>query len=260
MQLIDSHCHLNRLKLGDETMASALASAKEAGVVRLMSIMCDFDEYDELQRIRTDHADCGIEIGLSVGVHPCEDAKVLNAATTEKLTMLADRPEVWAIGETGLDFFHSTDFKAEQEASLIRHIEVSNALKKPLVIHARDAKEDTLRVLRDNPLDAGILHCFTEDWDMAEQLLEMGLFISFSGIVSFKNAKQIHEVATKIPLDRMLIETDAPYLAPTPHRGKPNQPKWVGEVARAIGDLRGVSPELIASKSTQNFNQLMRFG
>ena len=171
MYLIDSHCHLNRLKLGEQTLAQAVDEAHQAGVARLMTIMCDLDEYDELGQIVAQFADAPIDVGMSVGVHPCEDADMMAQATTEHLTRLASAPSVWAIGETGLDFHYSSDLKNAQIESLIRHIEVSNLMDKPIIIHAREAKDELLEVLRAHPVKQGILHCFTEDLTMANELI-----------------------------------------------------------------------------------------
>lgn len=251
---IDSHCHLNRLKLKeDETLSDALAHARAAGVGRFLAIMCDLSEYDDIRAIVQAEAD----VGMSVGVHPCEDPQAMAQATVETLCTLADDSKVWAIGETGLDYYYSKDHSETQKASFARHIHASQQIKKPLVVHSRDAKRDTIEVLSAENADHGIIHCFTEDWDMAKQALDLGFYISFSGIVSFKNAHQLHDVARKVPLDKMLIETDSPYLAPTPHRGKPNEPKLVPFVAEAIAKLRGISAQDIGEATSRNFITLL---
>jgi TatD DNase family protein len=165
---------------------------------------------------------------------------------------------VVAIGETGLDYYYGKGREVQQQARFRTHIQAAVAAAKPLIIHSRDAKQDTLRILREEnaELTGGVLHCFTEDWDMAEQAMELNFYISFSGIVTFKNARQLQQVAQRMPVGRMLIETDSPYLAPVPHRGKSNQPAWVKHVAEYIAELRAESFESIASATTGNFFKL----
>lgn len=169
---------------------------------------------------------------------------------------LAQSDKVWAIGETGLDYFHSCDFIAEQQACFVRHIHASQQTKKPLVVHTRSAKQDTIDILRAEKATHGILHCFTEDWVTAKAALDLGFYISFSGIISFKNAQDLRDVARQVPLDRLLIETDSPYLAPVPYRGKPNEPKYVPYVATTLADLFDTSIEEIAAITTDNFNRI----
>ena len=166
----DSHCHLNRLDLTkyDGQLSGAIAAMKEANVTRAMAIMCDFAEYDEIANIVSTYGDKTLNLGMSVGIHPCEDISVLQSATVERLIKTADADHVWAIGETGLDYYWSTDNKKEQQASLARHIHASQRLKKPLVVHMRDAKEDTLDILKAEGAEHGIIHCFTEDANVAK--------------------------------------------------------------------------------------------
>ena len=163
-----------------------------------------------------------------------------------------------AVGETGLDYYYAADSKQQQQDSFRDHIRAARALEKPVIVHTRDAKQDTLNILREEQAEAcgGVLHCFTETWQMARQALDMGLYISFSGIVTFKNAAALRDVARQVPDDRFLIETDAPYLAPVPHRGKQNHPGWVGHVAECLAEVRGSSLEQIASLSRANYQQL----
>ena len=175
-----------------------------------------------------------------------------------ELRTLASAPEVVAIGETGLDYFYTKDSAALQKESFRQHLQLSKSLRKPVVVHTREARADTIEIIKQygDPAVAGVLHCFTESWEMASQALDLNYYISFSGIVTFKNAAELKEVAKKVPLDRLLIETDSPYLAPVPFRGKKNEPKYVVEVAKCIADLRGLALEEIAEITLNNYNNL----
>ena len=192
-------------------------------------------------------------ISASVGVHPNEQD--CHDPTVEELMERAAHPKIVAIGETGLDYFRSEGDLSWQHNRFRTHIRAAKQLGKPLIIHTRDAKEDTLRILREEGADevGGVLHCFTEDWDTARQALDLNFYISFSGIVTFKNATQIQDAAQKVPDDRYLIETDSPYLAPIPHRGKPNYPHHVRHVAQFVGDLRGIPVAQVAEQSSKNY-------
>ena len=252
---VDTHCHLTMLDLtpyaGD--LDVALQQARDAGVSKFMSISVTLDDHIALAEIAARHSD----VGYSVGVHPCEDPAVMARATTEYLIALAQAEKVWALGETGLDYFHSTDFIAEQKQCFARHIQASKAVKKPVVVHTRSAKHDTVDIIRAEQSSHGILHCFTEDWETAKAVLDCGYYVSFSGIISFKNAQDLRDVAKQIPLDRVLIETDSPYLAPMPYRGKSNEPKYVPYVAKALSDVYDKSVEEIAFITMQNFENLL---
>lgn len=252
---VDTHCHLTLLDLSpyDGDIDLAIQAAKDARVSKMMSISVNLDDHIELSRIATRHP----ELGYSVGVHPCEDATVMARATTEYLVELAQAEKAWALGETGLDYFHSTDFIAEQKECFARHIQASKIVKKPVVVHTRSAKHDTVDIIRAEGSEHGILHCFTEDWETAKAVLDCGYYISFSGIVSFKNAQDLRDVAKQVPLDRILIETDSPYLAPVPYRGKSNEPKYVPYVAKALSDVYDKPLEEIAFITTQNFENLL---
>ncbi|WP_169393393.1 MULTISPECIES: TatD family hydrolase [Psychrobacter] len=255
----DSHCHLNRLDLSrhDGKLSGAIAAMKAANVTRAMAIMCDFAEFDDIRAIVNEFSDEALNLGMSVGIHPCEDLAVLKSATVERLVETASDDKVWAIGETGLDYYWSTENKAEQQASLSRHIHASQALKKPLIVHTREAKHDTLDILKSENAEHGIIHCFTEDWETAKRALDLGFYISFSGIVSFKSAQTIREAALKVPKDRILIETDSPYLAPVPKRGKPNEPAFVPFVASCLADMFGMSSEDVGKLTAKNFENLL---
>ena len=253
---VDTHCHLTMLDLTpyDGNLDMALAQAREAGVTKFMGISVDLDDHIALAQIAARHAD----VGYTVGVHPCEDAATMARATTEYLVELAQAEKVWALGETGLDYFHSTDFVQAQKECFARHIHASQIVKKPVVVHTRSAKHDTIDIIRAEKSTHGILHCFTEDWPTAKAVLDCGYYISFSGIVSFKNAQDLRDVAKQVPLDRVLIETDSPYLAPVPYRGKTNEPKYVPYVAKALADVYDKSLEEIALITTQNFENLLQ--
>lgn len=252
---VDSHCHLNLLDLtpyqGD--LNQALAEARAAGVHRFMAISVDINDHVVLGEIAAQHAD----VGYSVGVHPCESPDVMQKASVEYLVQLAQPQKVWALGETGLDYYHSTEHIVAQKACFARHIEASKIVKKPVVVHTRSAKADTIDLIRAEGSQHGILHCFTEDLDTAKAVLDCGYYISFAGIVSFKNAQALRDVAAYVPLDRLLIETDSPYLAPMPFRGKSNEPKYVPYVAQALAKVYGKTVEEIGEITTHNFNRLL---
>ena len=252
---VDTHCHLTLLDLTPDNgdLDQALVQAREAGVSKFMSISVDLDDHIELAKIAARHPD----VGYTVGVHPCEDAATMARATTEYLVELAQPEKVWALGETGLDYYHSTDFIAEQKDCFARHIHASQIVKKPVVVHTRSAKHDTVDIIRAEKSTHGILHCFTEDWETAKAVLDCGYYVSFSGIVSFKNAQDLRDVAKQVPLDRVLIETDSPYLAPMPYRGKSNEPKYVPYVAKALCDVYDKSLEEMAYITKQNFENLL---
>ena len=231
----------------------ALAQARLAGVSKFMGISVDLDDHIQLSQIASRHVD----VGYTVGVHPCEDEQTMARATTDYLVELAQSEKVWALGETGLDYYHSTDFIVAQKQCFARHIQASKIVKKPVVVHTRSAKHDTVDIIKTEQSTHGILHCFTEDWETAKAVLDCGYYISFSGIISFKNAQDLRDVARQVPLDRVLIETDSPYLAPVPYRGKTNEPKYVPYVAKALSDVYDKSVEEIGMITAQNFENLL---
>jgi TatD DNase family protein len=195
------------------------------------------------------------DVSVSCGVHPLHQE---DACSYADLLQMADNKEVVAIGETGLDYFYSAETKSVQLTSFVDHIKVANKLNKPLIIHTRDARVDTIELLKQHkdPSTQGVLHCFTETWEMAQAAIELGMYISISGIVTFKTATELQEVVRKIPLDKLLIETDSPWLAPVPYRGKPNQPGFVREVGEFIADLKGITVNELAKVTTANFYDL----
>ena len=252
--LVDSHCHLDRLdftRFGG-SLAGVLDTAAAQGVTRLLSVATDLESWPALARLTEPYP----FIALSVGVHPSEAAGC--APTVAELTALGRASRVVAIGETGLDYYYGRESVARQQDWFRMHIAAARTLGKPLIVHTREAREDTLRILAEEGAAevGGVLHCFTEDWEMAARALELNFYISFSGIVTFKNARQIQDAAQRLPADRLLVETDSPYLAPIPHRGKPNHPAWVRHVAEFVAQLRGESLEQVAETTTANYLRL----
>ncbi|WP_457980839.1 TatD family hydrolase [Ectopseudomonas composti] len=252
--LIDSHCHLDRLDLAAHggSLDAALDAARAAGVGHFLCIGVSADNAATVKGLaeRYDDVDC------SVGVHPLDLEPGAEPALDWLLGELA-HPKVVAIGETGLDYHYEPESAALQQASFRLHLEAARITGKPVIVHTREARADTLALLREAALpQAGVLHCFTEDWEMAKAALDIGFYISLSGIVTFRNAEALREVARQVPVDRLLVETDSPYLAPVPHRGKPNLPQYVREVAEYLAALRGVSYETLAEQTSNNFKRL----
>jgi TatD DNase family protein len=250
--LIDSHCHLNYAGLGDD-VPGVLARARAAGVSGFLAISCRVSEWDGVIAI----ADAHDGVWASVGIHPHEadehpdtDAATLIAATTH--------PKVVAIGETGLDYYYDKSDRERQKASFRSHIQAAQATGLPLIVHTRDAEADTLDLLREagqGPL-TGVIHCFTASQAFAVAALDLGFYISLSGIVTFKSARDLQATAKTIPADRLLVETDAPYLAPVPMRGKTCEPAYVAHTARFLAELRGERVEDLAATTTRNFHAL----
>ena len=249
--LVDSHCHLDFPELVSQFDA-VLALMQGNGVTHALSVSVTLEDFPKIRAI----AETYPHIFASVGVHP--DYADLPVVSVEQLTALATHPKVVAIGETGLDYFRLKGDLGWQRDRFRTHIRAARVCGKPLIIHTRSAADDTLRLMREENASevAGVMHCFTENWDVAEAALEMGFYISFSGIVTFKNAKTLKEVAQKVPLERLLVETDSPYLAPVPHRGKTNQPVFVLHVAEEISRLRGISVDEVCTATTENFQRL----
>lgn len=251
---VDSHCHLDRLDLtpyeGD--LNAAIQAAKEQQVSRMLCIGIDMQNAQTVVDIAEAHEG----IYASVGVHPLDIANGL--ANDDEIRRLALSKKVIAIGETGLDYYYSNESAELQQKSFRQHLRLSAELKKPVVVHTRDARKDTLTILREEcDTDiAGVLHCFTESLEMALEALTMNFYISFSGIITFKNAEELREVVKQVPIERLLIETDSPYLAPVPYRGKKNEPKYVPEVAKCVAELKGLSVEEVAAITSKNFDQL----
>lgn len=254
--LVDSHCHLDWLDLTkyDNDLSLALKAASEQGVNYFLSVSVDLESFPKLVEI----AESFSNVFISVGLHPNE--VITKEPTVEEMIALAKHPKVVAIGETGLDYYRNEVSIATQKQRFLTQIQVARAVNKPLIIHSRNARQDTLDFMRNEKLAeiSGVLHCFTEDLSMALQAIDLNFYISFSGIVTFQNAKELKEVARQVPLDRILVETDAPYLAPVPHRGKSNEPAFVYHTAVYLADLKNVEFNELAQRTTQNFFELFK--
>lgn len=252
--LVDSHCHLDRLDLAAHggSLDAALDAARARGVGQFLCIGVSADNAAAVKAL----ADRYDDVHCSVGVHPLDLAPGQPPALDWLLQEL-DHPRVVAIGETGLDYHYEPEAAELQQQAFQLHLEAARITGKPVIVHTREARADTLALLREAALpQAGVLHCFTEDWDMARAALDIGFYISLSGIVTFRNAEALRDVARQVPADRLLVETDSPYLAPVPHRGKANLPQYVREVAEFLAELRGVSYDALAEQTTANFYRL----
>ena len=253
--LIDSHCHLEYKGLVED-QAGVLSRARAAGVGGFLNISTRQREWDQVIATAMREPD----IWASVGIHPHEadDHADLGEAV---LLAATEHPRVIAIGETGLDYYYDHSDRATQRALFRTHIAVARQTGLPLIIHTRDAEDDTAAIIADEMAQGAfpaLIHCFTASADFGRKMLELGLTISISGIVTFKNAKDLQEVATSLPEDRILVETDAPFLAPVPHRGRPCEPAFVADTARFVAQLRGVAPEALAEQTTRNFATLFK--
>jgi len=253
MKIVDSHCHIDRVDLDafGGSIESMLAHARELSVTEFLCVCIDLEHFDDVHNLALAHP----SIYASVGVHPTEvDGK---DPSVDELIELSKSDRVIAIGETGLDYFHIKKDEADwQRDRFRRHIEASNRTGKPMIIHTREAKKDTIAILREENAQAGVMHCFSEDWETAKAALDLGFYISFSGILTFNSAKDLREVAKKVPEDRLLVETDSPYLTPMPHRGRPNSPAFTYHVAEKLAEVRNSSIESIAETTTNNFRRL----
>ncbi len=249
--LVDSHCHLDFPELADN-LPAILEKMRENDVGAALCISVTLEDFPKVLALAEQHDN----LYASVGVHP--DYPDLREPTVAELVELAQHPKVVAIGETGLDYYRlSGDLEWQRERFRV-HIRAARQSRKPLIIHTRSASADTLRLMREEGASeaGGVMHCFTESWEVAQGALEMGFHISFSGIVTFKNAKDLKDVARQVPLDRLLVETDSPYLAPVPYRGKTNQPAWVKHVAEEVARLQNRTFAEIAAATTGNFYKL----
>jgi TatD DNase family protein len=256
MLLADSHCHLDRIDLapwGGE-FERFMLDARAHGLGLMVCVGIDLQRYPAMRALIEPYP----EVVVSVGVHPNEDPAC--TPTVEQLVELAQDPRVVAIGETGLDYFRTEPGAPWQHERFRIHIEAARRLGKPLIIHTREAREDTLRVLEESGARevGGVMHCFVEDWATAKRALDIGFYISFSGVLTYKSAEELREVAKRVPEDRLLIETDSPYLAPVPHRGKPNVPQYVRHVAETLAGLRGWSLEETAARTYANARALFK--
>ena len=256
---VDSHCHIDFPELR-EKLPEVLAAMRGNAVTHALCISVTLTEWPDVMAV----AESAPNVYATVGVHP--DYEDTEEPSVEQLVELAQRPKVVGIGETGLDYYRSLQFRDQtmewQRERFRIHLRAARKAGKPLVIHTRSAADDTVRLMREEDAAGvgGVMHCFTESWDVARACMDLGFYISFSGIVTFKNAKALHEVARQVPLERMLIETDSPYLAPVPFRGKTNQPAYVKHVAEGIAALRGISVDEVAAATTENFFRLFKIG
>jgi len=250
---VDSHCHLDFPDFAAEIPA-LLAAMASARVTHALCISVNLPDWPAVYRLAQAHPN----LYATVGVHP--DYEDTPEPTVDDLVALAAQPKVVAIGETGLDYYRLTGDLEWQRERFRTHVRAARSAGKPLVIHTRAAAADTLAIMRDERATeaGGVMHCFTESWEVAAAALDLGFHISFSGIVTFKNATELKDVARRVPLERMLIETDSPYLAPAPHRGRRNQPAYVPHVAEEIARLRGLPVETVAGATSDNFFRLFR--
>lgn len=255
--LVDSHCHLNMLDISKREggLDDVIKSANDVGVTHFLCISVDMKTFPDVLACAENYSN----VYASVGQHPND--VVDYDPCVDELVEKANHHRVIAIGETGLDYFRTDDQNIQQQQNAFRkHIQAAKLVNKPIVIHTRQARDDTIAIMREEHANEarGVMHCFTEDWEMAKKALDLGFYISFSGIVTFKNAKELQEVAKQVPCDRFLVETDCPYLAPVPKRGKPNEPAYVKYTAEFLAELRGESFETIAQQSTENFFELFK--
>jgi TatD DNase family protein len=254
--LIDSHCHLDRIDLKpyEDDFSCFMTAAKANQLEHLLCIAIDLESYPAMLDLVLNFP----EISLTVGVHP--NVKECKDPSVDELVALGKLNKIVGIGETGLDYFRSEGDLSWQHQRFRNHIRAAKILKKPLIIHTREAKADTLKILKDEGAEeiGGIIHCFTEDWEFAQKALDLNFYISFSGIITFNNATTIRDVVKKIPSDKFLIETDSPYLAPVPFRGRPNYPIYVRYVAEQVAELRGITVNKVADITTNNFYNLFQ--
>ncbi|ABM24634.1 hydrolase, TatD family [Shewanella sp. W3-18-1] len=253
--LIDSHCHLDRLKAAPDQLSleHILAGAKARGVDYMLCVNVRQQGFESMR----DKMAAFNQVFLSSGVHPLD---VKEGLDVEQIRRFATDPKVVAIGETGLDYFYADETKRLQQQCFEQQIALAVEVDKPLIVHTRDAREDTINMLKQGGADkvGGVLHCFTENWEMAKAAIDLGFYISVSGIVTFKNAGDLRTVIRKVPKDRLLVETDSPYLAPIPHRGQENQPAYVRDVAEFVAELRGERYEDLAEYTSNNFFNLFK--
>ena len=250
---VDSHCHLNYKGLVED-QAAVLERARAAGVMTMLNISTRESEWDDVVGVAEREAD----VWASIGIHPHE-ADAHPDVDTAKLVGRAAHPRVVAIGETGLDYYYDKSDRERQRGSFRAHIAAARQTRLPLIVHTRDAEDDTATILADEmgkgPY-SGVIHCFTASAGFARIALDLGLYISISGIVTFKNARDLQDIAATVPEDRLLIETDSPFLAPVPYRGRPCEPAYVADTARRLAELRGVTVEQLAATTSANFARL----
>ena len=251
----DSHCHLDRLNFTDDcpNLNAAMNQANERGVTQFLCVSVRAENFSDLRHIAEQYSG----VVLSVGDHPLEQS-LSSELSKEELVALAEDPKVVAIGETGLDYHYCKGDLSWQQERFRTHIQAAVAANKPLIVHTREAREDTINILKEEGAErvGGVLHCFTESLEMAEAAMELNFSISFSGIITFKNASELRTVVQAIPMEKLLIETDSPYLSPVPNRGKPCFPAYVIEVAEKVAELKGLSVSEVAAITTENYRRL----
>ena len=255
MQLVDSHCHLPLIEGGEAGIEGVLARAKAAGVSHMLCVSVDLESYAGVRELARNYS----QVSCSVGVHPNTDTPVREPGIAE-LVEEGGQDYVVAIGETGLDYFRSEGDLEWQRDRFRHHIRAAREVAKPLIIHCREAATDVIRVLREERAQevGGVMHCFVDDWETASAAMDLGFYISLSGIVTFKSARDLQSVAQRVPLERVLVETDAPWLAPVPLRGKQNEPAYVRHTAEFLATLRGEQSAAFAAATTANFHRLFR--
>jgi TatD DNase family protein len=258
---IDSHCHLNHEKLREiGSLEEIVKNAKTAGVEAMLTICCRIsDEFPEVLKTAKKFGN----VWCTIGTHPHDASKPGEKAVSkdELVKQAQSDPKIIGIGESGLDYYYNNSTHEDQQASFLKHIQACIETGLPLVVHARDADEDIIRIIREESAGrklTGVMHCFSSGRKMAEEALELGFYISLSGIVTFKQAEDLRAIATDVPLDRLLVETDAPYLAPAPHRGKVNQPAYVVNTGIVAARIKDVDPETMAHYSRENFFRLFK--
>jgi len=254
--IVDTHCHLDLIEEKGINLEEVLKNCQESDVKILQTISTKISNFDKIISY-TQIRDC---IYASTGIHPCnvQDEKEVNH---QEIIELCRHPKIIGIGETGLDYFHDLKYKDLQKASFIEHIKASQENDLPVIIHSRDADDDMIAILQEQQRTKSfpaLLHCFSSGEDLAKKALDLGIYISISGIVTFKNAKVLQDIVKKVPLEYLLVETDSPYLAPTPYRGKTNQPAYTSKVVDYIAQLKSVSRETIANKTTENFFKIFK--
>lgn len=255
---IDSHCHLNMLTTHETnpmSMDDILSDAKRNRIEKMLCVSVNTTDWQDMKDLCAQYKE---QIVMSAGIHPC----YMDDQNFDLLEQQARDEQVVGIGESGLDYFYVQEEAVQQQQrnSFAKHIHLSAELEKPLIVHTRDARDDTIAVMRTEGAERGrgVMHCFTETLDMAKAALDLNFYISFSGIITFKNAAEIREVCQYVPMERILIETDSPYLAPVPYRGKVNRPCWVQYVAEQVADVKNLTTEEVAQITTQNFYRLFK--
>lgn len=254
--LVDSHCHLNMLQF-EKDLEQVISNAKNHNVKYLQTICTKIEDYAVIKELTEKYKN----LFCSFGIHPNEVDNSNTILSTENIIKNSQYTKTIGIGETGLDYYHKDSKRENQKTSFVRHIEASRITKLPIIIHTRNADQDTQDILiseMKNGNFPGLIHCFTASKELARKVLDLGMYISISGIVTFKNATNLQEIVKWLPINRILIETDSPYLAPTPYRGKRNEPAFVKEVAEYIACLKNMNYEKIAETTTNNFFQLFR--